>query len=237
MIKVKGQVSEMVLRLDDPEEAVRDLVKRFFHELSSRVNNPVYNLLPDIISRLSADESLDTAGFNRAMAFLLGLIAKDKQSESLAEKLCHRFPLCDGVEAERKLAFCLSKLKMSDKGIKRLSELTGYYKDALQDEHVYRTFVGIAAKAKKFAKSELKETVAEWEAKLTAHFDCEDAEAAAAKAKKALLEGNGEAAAEGEADENVPVEAEAQAGKAAIAGEEAVAPPAARRALRRSARA
>ena len=62
MIKVKGQVSCMVLCLTDSVEKVRCLARLFFTELSKRSNNPVYNLLGDIISTLSRDTAVVTVG-------------------------------------------------------------------------------------------------------------------------------------------------------------------------------
>jgi condensin complex subunit 1 len=59
MIKVKGQVSSMVLCLTDQSEKVRSLARLFFTELSKRSNNPVYNLLGDVISNLSLDNEDD----------------------------------------------------------------------------------------------------------------------------------------------------------------------------------
>ncbi|XP_030391299.1 condensin complex subunit 1 isoform X4 [Gopherus evgoodei] len=52
MVKVKGQVSEMAALLIDPEEEIVGLARNFFSELSNK-GNAIYNLLPDIISRLS----------------------------------------------------------------------------------------------------------------------------------------------------------------------------------------
>ena len=55
--------------------------------------NAVYNVMPDIISRLSDSEIgvKDDVDFKSIMRFLFEFIQKDKQSESLVEKLCHRF--------------------------------------------------------------------------------------------------------------------------------------------------
>ena len=49
--------------------------------------------MPDIISRLSDSEIgvKDDVDFKSIMRFLFEFIQKDKQSESLVEKLCHRF--------------------------------------------------------------------------------------------------------------------------------------------------
>jgi hypothetical protein len=53
MIKVKGQVSHVAQSLNDPNEAICELARLFFIKLSERSNNPVYNLLGDIISIFS----------------------------------------------------------------------------------------------------------------------------------------------------------------------------------------
>ena len=56
MLKAKGPISEIAKCLDDKEdERIADLAKLFFHELARKAGdkNPIYNILPDIISRLS----------------------------------------------------------------------------------------------------------------------------------------------------------------------------------------
>lgn len=67
MIKVKGQVSHVAHSLNDPNEAIAELAKLFFIKLSERSNNPVYNLLGDIISIFSQDVgSMDSAATTTA---------------------------------------------------------------------------------------------------------------------------------------------------------------------------
>lgn len=97
MIKVKGQVSHVAMSLCDPAEPVADLAKLFFIKLSERSNNPVYNLLGDIIGTFSRDGSegnstdsiggstvsgtglvLTTTQFRSVMHFLLSFVQKDK---------------------------------------------------------------------------------------------------------------------------------------------------------------
>ena len=56
MIKVKGQVSSIVMCLVDSCEKIQSLTQLFFTELSKRSNNPVYNLLGDIIGNLSRED-------------------------------------------------------------------------------------------------------------------------------------------------------------------------------------
>lgn len=63
MVKVKGQVSHVVACLTDEHDRIRDLAATFFTKLSERSNNPVYNLLGDIIATLSNDKpSVNASG-------------------------------------------------------------------------------------------------------------------------------------------------------------------------------
>ena len=94
MVKIKGQVSHVVMCLNDECGRIRSLASLFFSELSKRSNNPVYNLLGDIISFLSRDEDsiatvesnpvmcqhrkLTQAEFQSTMSFLLSFVKKDK---------------------------------------------------------------------------------------------------------------------------------------------------------------
>ena len=41
----------MTLCLEDDDSGIRDLAHLFFSELSRKTNNPIYNALPDVISR------------------------------------------------------------------------------------------------------------------------------------------------------------------------------------------
>ena len=104
MIKVKGQVSHVAMSLNDPHEGIAELAKLFFIKLSERSNNPVYNLLGDIIGIFSQDNTSATAvqedsepattataaaaevtavslskeQFQSTMHFLLSFVQKDK---------------------------------------------------------------------------------------------------------------------------------------------------------------
>ena len=53
--------------------------------------SPIYNLLPDMLSSLSSEASLPQEQFQAIMRHLLTFIAKEKQIDSLVEKLCLRF--------------------------------------------------------------------------------------------------------------------------------------------------
>lgn len=51
MIKIKGEICEVALLLEDKEEKIQSLVKLFLQELHKKDNKMIYNLLPEAISR------------------------------------------------------------------------------------------------------------------------------------------------------------------------------------------
>jgi condensin complex subunit 1 len=185
MVKVKGQVCEIALCLRDSDQRMRDTARLLFHELSKRSNNPVYNLLPDIISQLS-QVSLPKDDFRSIMAFLLGYIKKERQNEMLLEKLCLRFPKCTTIHQKADIAYCMAQLKVNEKSIKSLVDHFKLYKDALFEEDVSRHFFTLVQKAKKTQKLELKQVLEEWEVKLNAERNhSKENEAATVKAAAA----------------------------------------------------
>lgn len=81
MIKVKGQVCHVAMSLNDDCESIRELAKLFFIKLSERSNNPVYNLLGDIISIFSQDSASETAAAADASAIDTGVGVGAVESE------------------------------------------------------------------------------------------------------------------------------------------------------------
>jgi hypothetical protein len=91
-----------------------------------RAGQPIYNLLPDLLSRLSADATLDPEAFKSIMRQLIKLILEpDGKAESdaaswsnkLVEKLVARMPdaWTAGPKGARDIAFCMSILNINDK--------------------------------------------------------------------------------------------------------------------------
>lgn len=77
----------------DDTDSIRDLARLFFHELASKSfknSNPVFSLLPDFLSSLSANPEVSTPKFRGIMKHLLSLVSKDKHMDALVEKMCHR---------------------------------------------------------------------------------------------------------------------------------------------------
>ncbi len=75
----------------DKEDKISARAKLFFSELAKK-GNTLYNVMPDIVSRLSDPEvGVKEDDFRTVMKYIIGLIEKDKLLESLVEKLCHRY--------------------------------------------------------------------------------------------------------------------------------------------------
>eukprot|EP00937_MAST-01D_sp_MAST-1D-sp2_P006871 g6871.t1 len=152
MVKVRGKISELCLCLTDSDARIRGLANLFFDELSKRHSNPVYSLLPDILSSLSKASGVSREQFQDIMQFLTGpkFVQKEKQTLSLVEKLCQRFPATYSTDAEwkeaRDIAFCLQNLSFSDKAFSKLVSMLKSYKPALGDAAVYGAVTAIAKK-------------------------------------------------------------------------------------------
>nr|XP_056704411.1 condensin complex subunit 1 [Euleptes europaea] len=167
MVRVKGQVSEMATLLLDPEEEIVALARNFFSELSGK-DNAVYNLLPDIISRLSdPDSGIEEQPFRTIMRQLFSYITKDKQTESLVEKLCQRFRTARTERQHHDLAFCLTLLPLTDRGLRKMQDNFDCFGDKLQDPAIYSCFQAVLGRLRRSCtKPEVKTLVEEFEQKL-----------------------------------------------------------------------
>ncbi|XP_050089414.1 condensin complex subunit 1 isoform X2 [Anopheles aquasalis] len=174
MIRVKGQISDLALCIVDTVQEIRTITEQFFKEIANK-SNILYNVLPDIISRLSDPKlQLEEEKYHTIMRYIIGLINKDKQIESLVEKLCLRFRVTNDVRQWRDIAFCLSMLSYNEKTIKKLSENVGCFKDKVQHDEIYQSFKTIISNTNKLAKAELKSAVAEFETRLNECLEVND---------------------------------------------------------------
>ncbi|XP_026999057.2 condensin complex subunit 1 isoform X1 [Tachysurus fulvidraco] len=168
VMKVKGQVSEVAALLLDPEPHIANLAVNFFNELAAK-DNAIYNLLPDIISRLSDPErGMKEEDFSTVMKQLFSYITKERQTESLVEKLCQRFRTAKTERQWADLAVSLSLLSMCERGFKKLQECWECYSDKLTEDAVYQPLLSILAKLRRRAKPQFKAQVEEFEKKITA---------------------------------------------------------------------
>lgn len=156
MILVRGQISDLAICIVDENLEIKTITQQFFKEIANK-SNILYNALPDIISRLS-DPSLNLVEVNYhiIMKYIIGLINKDRQVESLIEKLCFRFRITNQERQWRDIAFCLSLLTYTEKTIKKLMENIRFFKDKVQVEEVYNSFKQIINNTLKLAKIDLK---------------------------------------------------------------------------------
>lgn len=180
MVKVKANISDIARCIEDEDENIVNLTKSFFNELSRRAtatNNPIYNLLPEILSRLSSSEDLSDESFRNIMKYILGFITRDKQTEQLVEKLCQRFKsITDSIDQWRDLSFCLSLLNLNEKCVRKVIDNIKYYHHALVDTEVYNVMKQIADKGKKVTAKpsakkesgvkEYKQALDDWEKKI-----------------------------------------------------------------------
>jgi len=159
MLKVKGHIADIALRITDEEERISGLAKLFFTELGRKAN-ALYNVLPDIISRLSDVElKLDEDKYRTILGHIFSLVQKDRQVEALVDKLLSRLGGCDTPRQWRDITFCLHLLHHNEKCVKRMLDLFPNFKDKLHEPDVYRMFVAIIAKARKNLRTESKGTL------------------------------------------------------------------------------
>jgi condensin complex subunit 1 len=104
-----------------------------------------------VISHLSVGEhAMDEDGFQRTMRYIFTFIEKEKQAESIVEKLCQRFRLTEDARQWRDIAFCLSLLPFkSERSVKKLIEGLPFYRDKLHDKEVYSRFKEILVKVRR----------------------------------------------------------------------------------------
>ncbi|KAK3842793.1 MAG: armadillo-type protein [Linnemannia gamsii] len=188
MVKVKGQLGEMAICLTDEDNRISDLARLFFTELTSK-DNAVYNNMPDIISHMS-NSQISEESYRKIMKFLFELI-KEKNMDSMIEKLCQRFKNTDQPRGWRDIAFCLSMLPFkTEKSFKRLLEGFPNYQDKVYEEQVFKCLTDIVTKGRQIKppKPELKPIIDEFESKLQEYKakgdEVQDTEAKAISAVK-----------------------------------------------------
>ncbi|EAL60491.1 condensin-2 complex subunit D3 [Dictyostelium discoideum AX4] len=176
MIKVKGQISEMAICLEDSDIRISNIAKLFFSTLASKGNN-LYNSLPDIIGKITPASTV-TSNLNNIskdsikniLKYLFSFIEKDKQSETLIDKLLQRFKTSKSISESQNISFCLQLLNYNDKSLKKLIEHFKLYQDKLNDNEIYNNLMISISKTKKQPNltktSEIKQLVDEIEKKI-----------------------------------------------------------------------
>ncbi|CAF2787893.1 unnamed protein product [Rotaria sp. Silwood2] len=114
MIKVRGYISEIALCLFHSHTPISSIAQHFFDELSLRQRGmALFNVLPDIISRLSMNNICSIDLFHQIISYLFLFIKNDRHCEILVKRLCRQFKQASGDDRKRgNIAFCLSKLNI-----------------------------------------------------------------------------------------------------------------------------
>ncbi|XP_068633143.1 condensin complex subunit 1 [Battus philenor] len=161
MVRVKGQIADMALCCADKDARVANMTRLFFKQLSQK-GNALYNVMPDIISRLSDPElNVQEEQYRFIMKYITSLIQKDRQMEALVEKLCQRFKLSTEERQWRDLAYCLSLFTYNERSLRKLIENMDCYKDKLHCSGVMESFTTLMNNTSKLAKNEIKALVTE----------------------------------------------------------------------------
>ncbi|XP_012064392.1 PREDICTED: condensin complex subunit 1 [Atta cephalotes] len=174
MIRVKGQVSELALCVIDEDEQIRRDTKEFFSQLAQK-GNALYNIVPDILSRLADPQlNLKEKNFQETIRYILNLMQKEKQIDTIIDKICTRFKLAATERQWRDLSYCLSLLQFSGKSIRRLIESLPLLKEKIHYKPVLAALRSIIEQTKK--KADAKTVCLELEEKIQELMDAKDNE-------------------------------------------------------------
>ena len=158
-IRPKTCIAEIAVTLDDNEPSIVSLTEEFFKELSSKTNH-LYNVIPEIISKLSDPNSgVTTEQFAKVTSFVFSLIQKDRQIDTLIDSLCKRLENLEDPNQFRSIVYCLSLFKYNEKRIEKLIQLFDCYKNKLADNEVYKVFKNIISDCEKTNKEEFAVSV------------------------------------------------------------------------------
>lgn len=127
MMKIKGEICEVALLLEDPDPKISNIVKLFLHELHKKDTKMIYNLLPEAIGRMSRTASdrgfeFSEEVFQNFAKNIMPFLEKDKYSEALVERLCSRIRTSDNLKEHHNSAYCMSLLSFNEKGLRKLIE-------------------------------------------------------------------------------------------------------------------
>ncbi len=151
MVKSRGFLSEISLKLLDVDSEVQASARLFFCEFANKQNGAaLYNAIPDVISRLGTDVS--EPDFQKIMKFLMSFMDKERLAENLGDRLVLRLASATDGRSARDVSFCLNQIPCSEKVLKRLVEQWKTIASRCSDDLVLSNLKGVCAKAKKPAK-------------------------------------------------------------------------------------
>ncbi|GBE61722.1 condensin subunit [Babesia ovata] len=92
MVKPRGKLVDAMMFLTlDTHSKVSDCARTFFHEVDRKNANTIYNCFPEMVATLARNRRQQSVKRNlRVLQMLLKFIRRDRQSESIVEKVCFR---------------------------------------------------------------------------------------------------------------------------------------------------
>ncbi|VVC36201.1 Hypothetical protein CINCED_3A010242 [Cinara cedri] len=166
MFKIRGQVAGIARLIVDDNETIKRDARNFFGSIAEKKNS-LYNVISDIISTLSNPETaVPENDFITIMNYLLPLINKERQIESLIDKLCMRLKESFDDTQANYISYCLTRLKFTDKTLTNLSDKIDHYTDKLKNPKVYNNFNLIISTSSRLAKPTTKDILSELSIKI-----------------------------------------------------------------------
>ncbi|XP_076282236.1 CAP-D2 condensin subunit isoform X2 [Lasioglossum baleicum] len=164
MVRVRGQISELALCIIDNDTDIREEARQFFKDFSQKPN-AMYNVVPDILSRLTdSDLDLKESDFQKIMKYILGLLQKEAHIDSIITKVCARFKFATTERKWRDFSYCLSLLPFSRKSLRHFTDSLPLLKEKIHNKQVLKTLQTIIEQTKK--KPNMKAASMELEEKM-----------------------------------------------------------------------
>lgn len=149
MVRVRGQISELALCIIDKDQEIQQDTREFFRMLSQK-GNALYNVVPDILSRLTdLDLDISEPNFQEIVKHILSLLSKETQIDAIISKICSRFKLATSERQWRDFAYCLSLLQFSPKSVRCFIESLPQLKEKLTDAQVLKSIQSVVDQTKK----------------------------------------------------------------------------------------
>lgn len=125
MLKVRGEIVDIVMLLLDEDEQVRNQVNLFLAEQNLKDGNVIYNLFQNAIHRLSREFKLEREEYERIIECVFKHINEERKKamETLLESLANKIVRSDSHEERMNSVFCLSLMSFnSEAGLEKLLE-------------------------------------------------------------------------------------------------------------------
>lgn len=98
---------------------------------------------------LFCSELVSNENFESISRFMIQFLTKEKQIESIVEKLCQRFPSAVKVKHQRDLSFCLAQLSHTEKSLRYMIQNRKLLRDALTDSGVTNNLSHLISKVRR----------------------------------------------------------------------------------------